>query len=229
EGAKGAAPDCPRLCRRLCALRPDHGSDLALDRLPAGRQVRRSGTDVSERHLHHSCAARGPARTVDSLRLRCEGPAGRAADHGQLFRRGENAGRRAPLPAGHRLAPARARRVQIAGAAMKRIAILLCFVSAQALSQEQSETREFLGQLGGRTALLHLYAITQPDGSARVTGEYLLLPTMQQRYLEGERSKQLGVMVLKEGNSPILYGRPPTATLQGTWTGGVFKGGRLGP
>ena len=112
---------------------------------------------------------------------------------------------------------------------MKRFAILLCLVSAQALAQEQSETREFLGQLGGRTALLHLYAITQPDGSARVTGEYLLLPTMQQRYLEGERSKQLGVMVLKEGNSPILYGRPPTATLQGTWTGGVFKGGRLGP
>jgi hypothetical protein len=95
------------------------------------------------------------------------------------------------------------------------------------LPRSKAKPREFLGQLGGRTALLHLYAITQPDGSARVTGEYLLLPTMQQRYLEGERSKQLGVMVLKEGNSPILYGRPPTATLQGTWKDGVFKGGRL--
>jgi hypothetical protein len=112
---------------------------------------------------------------------------------------------------------------------MNRIAILLCLFCAQVFGQEKSETREFLGQLGGRTALLHLYAITQPDGSARVTGEYLLLPTLQQRYLEGERSKQLGVIVLKEGNSPILYGRPPTATLQGTWTGGIFKGGRFGP
>jgi hypothetical protein len=112
---------------------------------------------------------------------------------------------------------------------MKRLAILLCLFSAQVFAQEKSETREFLGQLGGRTALLQLYAITQPDGSARVTGEYLLLSTMQQRFLEGERSKQLGVMFLKEGNTPILYGRPPAATLQGTWTGGVFKGGRYGP
>jgi hypothetical protein len=52
---------------------------------------------------------------------------------------------------------------------------------------------------------------------------------MQQRYLEGERSKQLGVTFLKEGNTPILYGRPPIATLQGTWAGGTFKGGRYGP
>ena len=52
---------------------------------------------------------------------------------------------------------------------------------------------------------------------------------MQRRFLEGERSKQLGVTFLKEGSSPILYGRPPTATLQGTWSGGVFKGGRYGP
>jgi hypothetical protein len=94
---------------------------------------------------------------------------------------------------------------------------------------EQSESREFIGQMGGRTALLQLHATVQPDGSARVTGEYLLLPTMQQRFLEGERSKQLGITFLREGNSPILYGRPPSATLQGTWTGGVFKGGRYGP
>ena len=52
---------------------------------------------------------------------------------------------------------------------------------------------------------------------------------MQQRFLEGERSKQLGVTFLKEGNTPILYGRPATATLQGTWSGGVFKGARYGP
>jgi hypothetical protein len=112
---------------------------------------------------------------------------------------------------------------------MKWIALSFALFSLPAFSQEQSETRELIGQLGGRTALLHLYATPQPDGSARVTGEYMVLPTMQQRYLEGERSKQLGVTFLKEGNSPILYGRPATATLQGTWSGGVFKGGRYGP
>jgi hypothetical protein len=112
---------------------------------------------------------------------------------------------------------------------MKWLMLLLGVFSWQVFSQEASETRELIGQLGGRTALLHLYATPQPDGSARVTGEYLLLPTMQQRYVEGERSKQLGVIFLKEGASPILYGRPATATLQGTWSGGVFKGGRYGP
>jgi hypothetical protein len=112
---------------------------------------------------------------------------------------------------------------------MRWAAVLFCFFSLQVFSQEQSETRELLGQLGGRAALIHLYATTQPDGSARVTGEYILLPTLQQRFLEGERSKQLGITFLKEGNTPILYGRPATATLQGTWSGGVFKGGRYGP
>lgn len=112
---------------------------------------------------------------------------------------------------------------------MKWLAFLCCFLSLPVFSQEKSETREFLGQLGGRTALLQLYAITQPDGSARITGEYQLLPTMQRRFLEGERSKQLGITFLKEGDTPILYGRPPAATLQGTWADGVFKGGRYGP
>jgi hypothetical protein len=97
------------------------------------------------------------------------------------------------------------------------------------LAQEKSQTIELLGQLGGRTALLHLYATERADGSARLTGEYLVIPTMQQRFLEGDRSKQLGVTVLREGSSPILYGRPPLATLQGTWSGGVFKGTRFGP
>lgn len=112
---------------------------------------------------------------------------------------------------------------------MKWLLFLLGVFSHQALSQEATETRELIGNLGGRAALIHLYATGQPDGSARVTGEYILLPTLQQRFLEGERSKQLGVTVLKEGSSPILYGRPATATLQGTWSGGVFKGARYGP
>jgi hypothetical protein len=112
---------------------------------------------------------------------------------------------------------------------MRRALLVLCLLAAPVAAQERTDTRELLGQLGGRTALLHLYATLQPDGSARVTGEYLVLPTMQQRFLEGERSKQLGVTYLREGSTPILYGRPVTATLQGTWSGGVFKGGRFAP
>lgn len=112
---------------------------------------------------------------------------------------------------------------------MRWLPVLFCFFSMPAFAQEQSETRELLGQLGGRAALIHLYTTTQPDGSARVTGEYIVLPTLQQRFLEGERSKQLGITFLKEGNTPILYGRPETATLQGTWSGGLFKGARYAP
>ena len=112
---------------------------------------------------------------------------------------------------------------------MKWAGTLLLALSLAAFGQEKSETLELLGHMGGRAALMQLYATTQPDGSARVTGEYLLLQTMQRRFLEGERSKQLGVTFLREGNTPILYGRPPVATLQGTWSGGSFKGGRYGP
>ena len=112
---------------------------------------------------------------------------------------------------------------------MRWLALWVGLVSLQALSQEANETRELIGHLGGRAALLHLYSSEQPDGSARLTGDYLVLPTLQQRFLEGERSKQLGVTFLKEGVSPILYGRPATASLQGTWSGGVFKGARYGP
>lgn len=112
---------------------------------------------------------------------------------------------------------------------MRAIALLLGFVSLQVPAQEATETRELIGNLGGRMVLIHLHATQRPDGSARLTGDYLVLTTMQQRYLEGERSRQLGVTFLKEGNSPILYGRPVTATLQGTWSGGMFKGTRFGP
>ena len=112
---------------------------------------------------------------------------------------------------------------------MRWLAFVLAIVAQQALCQEVTETRELIGNLGGRAALIHLYATNQPDGSVRLTGEYLVLPTMQQRFLEGERSKQLGVTFLKEGVSPILYGRPPTATLQGTYSGGVLKGTRYAP
>ena len=112
---------------------------------------------------------------------------------------------------------------------MRWLALILGILCLKAFAQEASETRELIGHMGGRAALLQLYATAQPDGSARVTGEYLLLQTMQRRFLEGERSKQLGVTFLREGSTPILYGRPPIATLQGTWSGGSFKGGRYGP
>jgi hypothetical protein len=101
--------------------------------------------------------------------------------------------------------------------------------AAPALAQDTTKTRELLGQLGGRAALMRLYEMPRADGSTRLTGEYMILPTLQQRYLEGERSKQLGVTFLKEGISPILYGRPATATLQGTLSGGVFSGTRYAP
>ena len=112
---------------------------------------------------------------------------------------------------------------------MKWLVLFLAAFAQQALAQETTEAREMIGSLGGRAALIHLYATEQPDGSARVTGEYVILPTLQQRFLEGERSKQLGVTFLREGSSAILYGRPKTATLQGTWSGSVFKGARYGP
>jgi hypothetical protein len=112
---------------------------------------------------------------------------------------------------------------------MRWLALLLGLLPLQVLSQETSENRELIGNLGGRPALLNLYSSVLPDGSARVTGDYLVLPTQQQRFLEGERSKQLGVTVLREGATPILYGRPVTGTLQGTWSGGAFKGMRYGP
>ncbi len=110
---------------------------------------------------------------------------------------------------------------------MRLLLCALLLVCGSAVAQDES--RELLGQVGGRAALLNLYITPRADGSARLNGEYVILPTLQQRFLEGERSKQLGVTFLKEGNSPILYGRPASATLQGTWSAGVLKGARYAP
>jgi hypothetical protein len=95
--------------------------------------------------------------------------------------------------------------------------------------QEKSETRELVGQLGSRSALLILHATQRKDEGWQITGEYLLLPSMARRYLEGERSPQLGLTTLKEGNSAILFGRPATGELRGTWREGVFRGTRHAP
>lgn len=109
------------------------------------------------------------------------------------------------------------------------LAVALLWAGAAALAGEPARTRELLGHLGGRAAVVLLHENPRADGSTRLSGEYLLLPTLQLRYVEGERGPQLGVTFLKEGNSPILYGRPGTATLQGTWNGGVLKGARYAP
>ena len=112
---------------------------------------------------------------------------------------------------------------------MKALLILVsAFFSCNAFSQNKTETRELVGQVGSRSALLVLQATQRPDGGWQVSGEYILLPTMVRRYVEGERSPEIGVTTLKEGSSAILFGRPPTGELRGTWRGGRFSGSRYG-
>lgn len=91
------------------------------------------------------------------------------------------------------------------------------------------QPHELIGKMGARSALLVLHAAQRPDGSAQVAGEYIVLPTLVRRFVEGERSPELGVTVLKEGVTPILFGRPGIAELRGTWRDGAFKGTRFGP
>lgn len=114
---------------------------------------------------------------------------------------------------------------------MKRAATLAfaAFVPLAAAAQEASETRELLGRMGRSTAVLVLTSQPRADGDWRVTGEYLLLPSLVRRYLEGERSPQLGITTLREGNTPIFFGRTPSGTLQGTFRDGRFQGARFAP
>ena len=69
----------------------------------------------------------------------------------------------------------------------------MLLAAAPALAQDAGELRELIGQMGGRAALLSLYVVPRADGSSRLTGECLILATLQQRFLEGERSRELGV------------------------------------
>ena len=93
----------------------------------------------------------------------------------------------------------------------------------------QTETREMGGQLGSRPALLILHASKTQDGAWQLAGEYIVLPALSRRFLEGESSPEIGVTTLREGTTPILFGRPPTGELRGTLRGGVFKGARYAP
>jgi hypothetical protein len=106
--------------------------------------------------------------------------------------------------------------------------MVLLVAAASAVAQDKSERRELIGKVGSRSALLILHATERPDGGWRVAGEYVILATLARRFLEGERSPQLGVTTLKEGTTPILFGRPGTGELRGTWREGVFKGSRHG-
>jgi hypothetical protein len=91
------------------------------------------------------------------------------------------------------------------------------------------ETRELGGQIGSRPALLVLHASRAAEGGLQLAGEYIVLTTMQRRFLEGESSPEIGVTTLREGATPILFGRSPTGELRGTWRGGIFKGMRYAP
>jgi hypothetical protein len=105
----------------------------------------------------------------------------------------------------------------------------LVFLSGGVFSQEKTETRELVGHLGNRSTLVILHASQRKDEGWQLAGEYLVLPSMTRRYLEGERSPQLGITTLKEGNSAILFGRPATGELRGTWREGIFRGTRHAP
>ena len=108
-----------------------------------------------------------------------------------------------------------------------RLALLALL--APLLAFAQSETLELGGQLGSRPALLVLHASRIPEGEWQIAGEYIVLTTLQRRFLEGEASPQIRVTSLREGTSPILFGRTPTGELRGTWKGTTFRGTRYAP
>ena len=109
---------------------------------------------------------------------------------------------------------------------MRRLVLLLLVPLA---AWAQTETREMGGQLGSRPALLVLHASKTAEGAWQLAGEYIVLPTLSRRFVEGESSPEIGVTTLREGTTPILFGRPTTGELRGTLRGGVFKGARYAP
>jgi hypothetical protein len=108
-----------------------------------------------------------------------------------------------------------------------RLLILLAGLPLAAAAQDG--THELLGQLGSRATLLTLHATRNPDASWQLAGEYVILPTLQRRFVDGEASPELGVTTLREGDTPILFGRAPTGELRGVWRGGSFRGMRYAP
>ncbi|HZE61228.1 MAG TPA: hypothetical protein VE085_11795 [Burkholderiales bacterium] len=109
---------------------------------------------------------------------------------------------------------------------MRLVAVLLL---APLLAWAQTETHEMGGQLGSRPALIVLHSSKTADGAWQLAGEYIVLPTLSRRFLEGESSPEIGVTTLREGTTPILFGRSPTGELRGSLRGGTFKGTRYAP
>jgi hypothetical protein len=109
------------------------------------------------------------------------------------------------------------------------VRVLLALLLWPLLAWPQTETRELVGQLGSRPTLLVLHASRTADGAWQLAGEYIVVSTLQRRFLEGEASPEIGVTTLREGTSPILFGHAPTGELRGTWRGGAFKGMRYAP
>ena len=105
--------------------------------------------------------------------------------------------------------------------------VMLLFTPLAAWAQ--TETHEMGGQLGSRPALIVLHSSKTADGAWQLAGEYIVLPTLQRRFLEGESSPEIGVTTLHEGTTPILFGRSPTGELRGLLRGGTFKGARYAP
>jgi hypothetical protein len=109
-----------------------------------------------------------------------------------------------------------------------KAAFALALLPAIALAQVRTESRELLGHMGSRTAYMVAHGSQGEDGGWQLSGEYLLLPTLTRRFFEGERGPQLGATSLKEGGTPILFGRDATGELRGVWREGVFRGTRYG-
>ena len=105
----------------------------------------------------------------------------------------------------------------------------LLLAAFSAFAQDQTETREMTGQFGSRRALLVLHTARAADGALRLSGEYIVLPSLERRFVEGEASPEIGVTTLREGTTPILFGHEPTGELRGTLRAGTFKGMRYGP
>lgn len=113
--------------------------------------------------------------------------------------------------------------------AASRALFLLAVLPLAAAAQAPGGTYELIGQLGSRATLLTLHATRNPDASWQLAGEYVILPIMQRRFVEGESSPELGVTTLREGDTPILFGRPPSGELRGVWRAGSYRGMRYAP
>ena len=109
---------------------------------------------------------------------------------------------------------------------MRSVVMLLL---APLVAWAQTETHEMGGQLGSRPALIVLHSSKTAEGAWQLAGEYIVLPTLSRRFLEGESSPEIGVTTLREGTTPILFGRSPTGELRGTLRNGIFKGARYAP